>query len=90
MRLVVISFLRNRPGQFILEPGFSHARAGSEESGLKTQRNSPRPDTNMENGGQTQQPGQETPAEVQALEERKRQEKGNRGPGDVPGFGQGA
>ncbi len=46
--------------------------------------------TNMENEGQAQQPGQETPAEVQDLEERKRQEKGNRGPGDVPGFGQGA
>jgi hypothetical protein len=46
--------------------------------------------TNMENEGQAQQPGQETPAEVQPLEERKRQEKGNRGPGDVPGFGQGA
>ncbi len=45
---------------------------------------------NMENEGQAQQPGQETPAEVQDLEERKRQEKGNRGPGDVPGFGQGA
>lgn len=46
---------------------------------------------NMENEGQAQQPGQETPAEVQDdLEERKRQEKGNRGPEDVPGFGQGA
>jgi hypothetical protein len=46
--------------------------------------------TNMENEGQAQQPGQETPAEVQTLEERKRQEKGTRGPGEVPGFGQGA
>jgi hypothetical protein len=38
--------------------------------------------TNMENEGQAQQPGQEPPAEVQDLEERKRQEKGNRGPGE--------
>jgi hypothetical protein len=45
---------------------------------------------NMENEGQAQQPGQEPPAEVKDSEERKRQQRGSRGPGEVPGFGQGA
>ena len=45
---------------------------------------------NMENEGQAQQPGQDAPAEVQDVDERKRQRKGNRGPGEVEGFGQGA
>lgn len=45
---------------------------------------------NMENEGQAQQPGQDAPAEVQDVNERKRQRKGNRGPGEVEGFGQGA
>lgn len=40
---------------------------------------------NMESEGQAQQSGQETPAEVQALEERKRQAKRAR-----RGSGQGA
>ena len=46
--------------------------------------------TNMENEGQAQQPGQEPPAEVADVKQRKRQERGNRGPGEQPGFGQGA
>ena len=45
---------------------------------------------NMESEGQAQQPGQDAPAEVQDAKERKRQKKGNRGPGEVAGFGQGA
>jgi hypothetical protein len=45
---------------------------------------------NMENEGQAQQPGQEPPAEVDDVEPRKRQERGNRGPEEQPGFGQGA
>ena len=44
---------------------------------------------NMESEGQAQQSGQEAPAEVQE-EERERQKKGNRGPAEVAGFGQGA
>jgi hypothetical protein len=45
---------------------------------------------NMESEGQAQQSGQEPTDEVVDEKARKRQEKGNRGPGDQPGFGQGA
>ena len=45
---------------------------------------------NMESEGQAQQPGQEAPDEVEDDKPRKRQEKGNSGPGEQPGFGQGA
>jgi len=45
---------------------------------------------NMESEGQAQQPGQDPADEPVDEEPRKRQEKGNRGPGEQPGFGQGA
>jgi hypothetical protein len=45
---------------------------------------------NMESEGQAQQPGQDPPAEDSDLAERKRQAEGNRGPTEIPGFGQGA
>jgi hypothetical protein len=45
---------------------------------------------NMESEGQAQQPGQEPPKEIADGTARERQEKGNRGPGEQPGFGQGA
>jgi hypothetical protein len=44
----------------------------------------------MESEGQAQQPGQEPPKEIADGTARERQEKGNRGPGEQPGFGQGA
>ena len=45
---------------------------------------------NMESEGQAQQPGQEPPDETVDEKARRKQEKGNRGPGEQPGFGQGA
>ena len=45
---------------------------------------------NVESEGQAQQSSQEPPDEVGGEKARKRQEKGNRGPGEQPGFGQGA
>ena len=46
---------------------------------------------NMESEGQAQQSGQDPPDdEADDEEARKKQEKGNRGPGEQPGFGQGA
>ena len=45
---------------------------------------------NMENEGQAQQPGQDAPDETDQESARQRQERGNRGPREQPGFGQGA